>query len=146
MRLLIQRVKRAKVILENSITGQIESGLLLFLGIKKEDPESAIDYLVKRVINLRMFCDDQGKMNLSLLDKNLSALVVSQFTLYADCQAGRRPSFTLSGHPEPAEKLYNTFVSKLKEHVPVETGVFGAKMEVELVNDGPVTFILDSKD
>lgn len=146
MRLLIQRVKRAKVTVEDAITGQIGPGLLVFFGVKKDDSESAIDYLVNRLINLRMFRDENDKMNLSVLDNQLSILVVSQFTLYADCTSGRRPSFTNSETPDRAEKLYNEFVSKLKNHLPVETGIFGAKMEVELINDGPVTFIVDSKE
>jgi len=145
MRLLVQRVIQAKVTVGNKDVGSIGPGALVFFGVKKEDSESAVDYLVNKLIHLRMFTDDQGKMNLSLLDKGYAILAVSQFTLYGDCSAGRRPSFTQSEHPARAEKLYNRFVQKLKDELNVETGVFGAKMEVSLINDGPVTFLIDSK-
>lgn len=145
MRLLIQRVSYAKVTVDHQDVGTIGPGALVFFGVKKEDPESAIDYLVNKLIHLRMFTDDQAKMNLSLLDKGYSVLVVSQFTLYGDCSMGRRPSFTQSEQPDRAEKLYDTFVQKLKIELPVQTGIFGTKMEVSLINDGPVTFIVDSK-
>ena len=145
MRLLIQRVLEAKVTVDNKIVGKIGPGVLVFLGMKKGDTERCADYLIKRLIHLRMFPDAEGKMNLSILDKGLSALIVSQFTLYANCSEGRRPSFSLSEEPEKAENLYNYFTMSLQSHLPVQVGVFGAKMLVDLKNDGPVTFIVDSK-
>lgn len=145
MRLCIQRVSRAKVTVDSKIIGQIDCGALVLIGIKKEDPESAIEYLINKLIHLRMFKDENDRMNLSLLDKKYSCLIVSQFTLYGDCTSGRRPSFINTESPERAEKLYTSFVENLKIYLPVQTGAFGAYMQVELVNDGPVTFLIDSK-
>lgn len=144
MRLVIQRVLSAKVLVESAIIGEISNGALVLLGIKKNDPESAIDYLINKLIHLRMFADKQKRMNLSLLDKEYSCLIVSQFTLYADLQSGRRPSFIEAEDPRRAKDLYQSFINKLQTHLPVQTGEFGASMQVVSTNDGPVTFILDS--
>jgi D-tyrosyl-tRNA(Tyr) deacylase len=144
MRLVIKRVLSAKVTVEDKTVGEISQGVLVYLGIKKNDSASAIDYLINKLIHLRMFSDEKDRMNLSLLDKKYSCLLISQFTLYADLQSGRRPSFTAAEHPEKAKELYLQFIQKLKEHLPVQTGEFGAKMQVSSTNDGPVTFVLDS--
>jgi len=144
MRALIQRVKEASVKVNNDVVGEIESGLLVLLGIKEEDNEESIDYLVNKIVNLRIFDDTAGKMNLSLLDKQGQMLIVSQFTLYADCSRGRRPSYSNAANPSLAKKLYKTFIEKVKsEGVEVQSGVFGAYMDVELVNDGPVTIMIE---
>ncbi len=127
------------------MVGQIQKGLLIFLGVAKQDAEKDIDYLVNKLIQLRIFEDDEGKMNRSSLELQTAFLVVSQFTLLGDCSKGRRPSFDQAADPQTAENLYNFFVKKLKTHAPVQTGQFQAMMDVDLVNDGPVTFILDSK-
>jgi len=146
MRALIQRVKEAKVTVENEIVGSIDQGLLLFLGIHKGDDASKISYLVEKVINLRIFEDEQGKMNRSLLDVRGKLLIVSQFTLYGDCSTGRRPSFTETMPPDQAEKIYEAFIARGKEllgETNIATGKFGAEMAVSLVNDGPVTFLIN---
>lgn len=145
MRLLIQRVKRASVIVEEKIVGSIDQGALVFLGCKTGDQSLDVDYLVNKLIYLRIFTDTEGKMNLSLLDLNPSVLIVSQFTLYGDCSTGRRPSFSQALDPKEAKVLYEEFIHKVQKHLQVQTGVFGAKMEVSLINDGPVTFVVDSK-
>ena len=145
MRALIQRVKEAKVTVDDQVIGVIGPGLLLFLGLHKEDDESKIPWLVEKVVNLRIFEDDAGKMNLSLKDKEGKLLIVSQFTLYGNCDAGRRPSFIETMPPDQAEKLYESFIAKGKELLGEEniaTGKFGAEMAVSLVNDGPVTFLI----
>jgi len=145
MRIVLQRVKEAKVTVVDQIVGQIQKGALIFLGVGKEDATEDVDFLVKKITELRMFEDDQGKMNLSSKDVGASFLVVSQFTLYGDCSRGRRPSFDPAADPQKGEELYNLFVERLKkENVNVETGRFRAMMDVALVNDGPVTFILES--
>jgi len=146
MRLVIQRVKKASVLVNNQIVGSINSGALVFLAIHKDDLEKQIVWLVNKLLNLRFFSDSLDKMNLSLKDTNKEVLVVSQFTLYADTLTGRRPSFTQSAHPEKAKNYYDQFIKLLQKEIKVETGVFGAKMEVELINDGPVTFIIDAKE
>jgi D-tyrosyl-tRNA(Tyr) deacylase len=126
--------------------GEIERGFLVFLGIGKDDQEEDADYLAAKIPQLRVFGDDEGKFNLSLLDIGGEILVVSQFTLFGDCRKGRRPSFTDAAEPQQAQKLYHRFVAKLKEHeISVATGEFQALMAVALVNDGPVTLLLDSK-
>jgi D-tyrosyl-tRNA(Tyr) deacylase len=147
MRTVIQRVVEAKVVVDEKIVGQIEKGLLVLLGCHKDDTKEDIDYLVDKIVNLRIFQDEEDKMNLSLKSIDGEILIVSQFTLLADTKKGRRPSFISSLEPEKAKLFYEEFVSKIKEHIKnVQTGIFGAKMRVHLINDGPVTFILDSKD
>ncbi len=146
MRALIQRVKEAKVMVENETVGSIDHGLLLFLGIHKDDDASKISWLVEKVINLRIFEDEQGKMNLSLKEVDGKLLIVSQFTLYGDCNTGRRPSFTETMPPDQAEKIYEEFIAKGKAllgEINIATGRFGAEMAVSLVNDGPVTFLIN---
>src|SRR6056297_853661 len=146
MRAVVQRVKNAKVEVDTEITGEIDSGLLVFLGIGKEDNQDDVDYLLEKIINLRIIEDEEEKLNLSALDLNKELLVVSQFTLFGDCRQGRRPSFFEAAPPAEAEKLYNYFVEMAKEsELKIETGTFQAKMDVKLVNDGPVTILVDSK-
>lgn len=146
MRSVVQRVKHAKVTVDNKIIGQIEHGIMLLIGIEDSDDEKDLDYMVDKVINLRIFEDEEGKMNKSLIDVNGSILVVSQFTLQGDARKGRRPSFISAARPEKAIPLYQDFINRLKEHgIRTQTGEFGADMEVLLCNDGPVTILLDSK-
>ena len=146
MRAVIQRVKEAKVKVAGQIVGQIAQGMLVFLGVARDDSRSSADYLVKKITELRIFEDAQSKMNLSAQEKDGQFLVVSQFTLYGNCDKGRRPSFDEAADPVKGEELYKYFVERLKAtKAVVETGVFRAMMEVSLVNDGPVTFIIDSK-
>ena len=146
MRLVIQRVSQAKVTVQGKEVGAIGPGLCLFLGVAKGDTEEDSTYLVQKSVELRIFEDDEGKFNRTLLDVGGEILVVSQFTLYGDCTKGRRPSFSHAASPEEAERLYQQFVQKLREKGPrVATGQFQAKMEVSLVNSGPVTFIIDSE-
>jgi len=146
MRVVIQRVSQAKVTVQGKEVGAIGPGLSLFLGVAKGDTEEDSTYLVQKSVDLRIFEDDEGKFNRTLLDVGGEVLVVSQFTLYGDCTKGRRPSFSHAASPEEAERLYQQFVQKLREKGPrVATGQFQAKMEVSLVNSGPVTFIIDSE-
>lgn len=146
MRAVVQRVSRAKVTVDGSIIGEIERGLLVLLGITHSDDDKAVDYLVDKIVNLRIFDDHEGKMNLSLADISGEMLVVSQFTLYGDTRRGRRPSFISAASGEDALRWYKHFVVVARERVrKVATGEFGAMMDVELVNDGPVTIILDSE-
>jgi D-tyrosyl-tRNA(Tyr) deacylase len=145
MRIVIQRVKQARVEVDGQVTGAIGSGLLVFLGIAKTDSEKEAEYLVEKVLGLRIFPDSDGKMNRNVQDTGGSLLVVSQFTLYGDCRKGRRPSFDLAADPREAVRLYEYFVNKARQRaIPVETGVFQASMQVHLVNDGPVTIVCDS--
>jgi D-tyrosyl-tRNA(Tyr) deacylase len=145
MKVIIQRVKEAQVTVESQIIGQIKGGMLLFLGVSRTDSASCADWLIKKIVELRIFEDQEGKMNLSALEVKAQFLVVSQFTLYGNCDKGRRPSFDEAAEPQKAEELYNYFVEGLKKHpVTVETGRFRAMMDVSLINDGPVTFILES--
>lgn len=145
MKAVIQRVKRAKVTVDGAITGEIGAGILVLLGVSNIDTEADADFLLDKTINLRIFGDDEGKMNLSLLDVSGSLLVVSQFTLYADTRKGRRPSYIDAAPPDRANELYEYFVSESGKVVAnVQTGRFQAMMDVELVNDGPVTIILES--
>ena len=147
MRLVIQRVSEAAVNIHGKITGQIGPGLMLLLGIEEEDNEQDIEYLVNKVVNLRIFSDAAGLMNLSIQDIQGSFLVVSQFTLYASTKKGNRPSFLRASKPPIAIPLYENFLNRLQiiSHLNIETGIFGADMKVSLINDGPVTIIMDSK-
>jgi D-aminoacyl-tRNA deacylase len=145
MRIVIQRVKQARVEADGQIAGAIGPGLLVLLGIAKTDSEKDADYLVEKVLHLRIFPDSGGKMNRSVCETGGSLLVVSQFTLYGDCRKGRRPSFDLAASLPEAQRLYQYFVNMCREgNLPVETGVFQASMQVHLVNDGPVTIICDA--
>lgn len=146
MRVVVQRVKHASVTINGTVNGKINNGFLVLLGIQSTDSEQDVDYLVKKVTNLRIFSDENDKMNLSLKDVNGELLIVSQFTLYANCNEGNRPSFVEAAKPDIAIPLYEYFVSECKKIIPVvETGIFGADMKVDLLNDGPVTIIMDSK-
>ena len=147
MRFLIQRVNHAKVTVDENITGEIQKGFLVFIGVSEEDTEEIADKLIKKLLNLRIFEDAEGKTNLALKDVNGSLLLVSQFTLYADCKKGNRPSFVHAGAPELANRLYEYIIEecRMKEY-SVETGVFGADMKISLENDGPFTVLLDSKE
>lgn len=146
MRVVVQRVKHASVTINGTINGKINNGFLVLLGIQSTDGEQDVDYLVKKVTNLRIFSDENDKMNLSLKDVNGELLIVSQFTLYANCKEGNRPSFVEAAKPDVAISLYEYFVSECRKIIPVvETGIFGADMKVDLLNDGPVTIIMDSK-
>jgi D-tyrosyl-tRNA(Tyr) deacylase len=144
---LIQRVKKASVTVDGNITGQIEKGLLILLGIHVDDTEKELEFIVHKLVQLRIFEDAEGKMNLSLQDVGGEALVVSQFTLYGDTRKGNRPSFIQSARPEKAEPLYERFTLRLSQLLgkPVPTGIFGAMMDVALVNDGPVTLWIEKK-
>jgi D-tyrosyl-tRNA(Tyr) deacylase len=145
LRAVIQRVSRARVSVEGEITGEIGKGILVLLGVSREDSEKQAAFLVEKTLNLRIFEDTDGKMNLSLLDIKGELLVVSQFTLYGDARKGRRPSFIDAAAPEQANELYEIFVAEARKQIAkVETGRFQAMMDVELVNDGPVTILLDS--
>lgn len=145
MRAVVQRVQRASVEVSGAVVGAIAGGLLVLLGVGKEDTTGDAEFLVGKILNLRIFNDAQGKMNLSLRDTGGSLLVVSQFTLYGDCHKGLRPSYSDAAPPERANPLYEHFVAEARKLCPqVQTGVFQAKMDVHLVNDGPVTLILDS--
>ena len=146
MRAVVQRVSRASVTVDGEVTGSIGVGILLLLGVSSKDTEADAIYLVDKVLNLRIFDDEEGKMNLSLRDRRGGLLVVSQFTLYGDSRRGRRPSYIDAAGPEEANRLYEYFVSEAKKHIEnVATGRFQAMMDVELVNDGPVTLLLDSE-
>lgn len=148
MRLVIQRVKSASVKIEGAISGSIDKGLLILVGITHDDAVEDVDWLVNKVVNMRIFSDAEGKMNLSLIDIDGEALVVSQFTLHASTKKGNRPSYVKSARPEVAIPLYELFVDTLsrKRKKEITTGQFGADMQIELINDGPVTIIIDSKN
>jgi D-tyrosyl-tRNA(Tyr) deacylase len=146
MRLVIQRVKQALVRVNGCTAGSIDAGLLVFVGISKTDVIADVDYLLDKLYGLRIFSDEQGKMNRNVREAGGSLLLISQFTLYADCRRGRRPSFDQAAPPQQAQEIYNYFVESAKRGpIAVETGVFQASMEVHLVNDGPVTILLDSE-
>ncbi|CEN80359.1 D-aminoacyl-tRNA deacylase [Paraclostridium sordellii] len=146
MRAVVQRVASSKVIVDESTIGEINKGLLILLGVTHEDTSKDVDYLLDKIVNLRIFEDENDKMNLSLKDVNGELLVVSQFTLYGDCRKGRRPNFTNAAKPDLATSLYEKFIDKAKkEGIKVGTGKFGAHMMVDLVNDGPVTILIDSE-
>ena len=147
MRAVIQRVSRGSVTVENEVVGQIEQGLVILLGVRHEDSEDDADYLAAKIPHLRIFEDENDKMNLSLFDVGGSILAISQFTLFANTRKGRRPSYIEAARPEQAEPLYEYFMGKLREQdIRVEKGIFGAMMTVDIVNEGPVTIIMDSQD
>lgn len=144
MKAVVQRVTHASVTVDGEIKGQIGQGFLILLGVGQNDTEEDADRLVNKIVKLRIFSDENDKINLSLADVGGSLLVISQFTLYADCRKGNRPNFIQAGKPDDAERLYEYFVSQCKKQVPVvEKGVFGADMKVELLNDGPFTVVLE---
>lgn len=147
MKALVQRVSRAKVTVKGRVVGKIEKGLLVFLGVSESDDKEEITYISDKIINLRLFEDENEKMNLSLLDTKNQILVVSQFTLYGNCEKGRRPSFTEAANPLKAEQIYDEFIKyiSIRYEIDVQSGEFGAMMDVELINSGPVTFLLESR-
>ncbi len=146
MRAVIQRVSRASVTVDGAVTGSIQQGLLVFLGVGKDDTRTDIDFIADKIVNLRIFEDDSGKMNLSVSDIGGAVLLISQFTLFGDCRKGRRPDFTAAGSPDTARDLYEKTIAAIAERgVPVQTGIFAAHMHIDSLNDGPVTLILDSK-
>lgn len=147
MKIVLQRVQKSSVMIDGKINGEIEKGYMVLVGFCDGDNYAIVDKLVDKLLGLRIFEDDQGKMNLSLNDVNGSILSISQFTLYADCKKGRRPGFSLAAKPDIAIPLYDYFNEKIMSYnIKVETGIFGADMKVSLINDGPVTIILDSQD
>lgn len=144
MKAVIQRVTSASVTVNNQVVGQIDRGIMVLLGVEKGDAEEQADWLAEKIVSLRIFEDEAGKMNLSLADTGGAALAVSQFTLAGNCDKGRRPSFDTAAPAMEGKRLYDYFVAALKrQNVPVQTGIFQADMQVALVNDGPVTFILE---
>lgn len=144
MKLVIQRSKEAKVEIEGKINGEIKHGYVVLVGAGHEDTKETVDYLVKKLINLRVFTDENDKMNLSIKDIGGELLIISQFTLYADCKKGNRPSFVNAAEPSKAEELYEYFIQECKKTgINVQTGIFGAHMKVSLCNDGPVTIIME---
>ncbi len=146
MRAVIQRVSGSKVEVFNELVGQIGPGLLVLLGISRSDEEKDADYLTDKIVHLRIFEDDEGKMNRSLIERGGEIMVVSQFTLFGDCRKGRRPSFIEAAPPDKAEELYAYFVGQLQSKgITIATGRFGAMMKVSLINDGPVTLIIESR-
>lgn len=145
MRVVVQRTKAASVVVNEEIVGEISYGFMLLVGITHDDTEADVTFLVDKIVNLRVFEDEAGKMNLSLLDVGGQILSISQFTLYGDCKKGRRPNFMSAAKPDYAKELYDLFNDKLRDKgVTVETGVFGEMMDVQLINNGPVTLIVDS--
>lgn len=144
MKIVVQRVKRAQVTVENDVVGKIEQGLMVLVGITTGDTNETADYVAKKLCNLRIFSDNDDKMNLNVSQIDGKILVVSQFTLYANCTEGNRPSFELAAKPDYANELYEYFCDKCESYdIEVQKGIFGAKMEVELVNDGPVTIVIE---
>lgn len=147
MKCVVQRVKNASVTVEKKVTGAIDDGILVYVGITHEDTEKDVDWLLNKIPNLRIFQDINGKLNLSVKDLNYGILVVSQFTLMASCKKGRRPSYDMAAKPEYAKGLYDLFIDKMKKDgLNIQTGVFREHMDVEYVNDGPITVIVDSKE
>lgn len=146
MRFVVQRVRHASVTVEDQVIGKIDRGFLVLIGVSEDDTREIADKLIKKLLGLRIFEDAEGKTNLSLKDVEGSLLLVSQFTLYADCKKGNRPSFIKAGNPALANELYEYIIEKCREQFPVERGSFGADMKVELLNDGPFTIILDSEE
>lgn len=146
MRAVVQRVKHCKVTVDDECTGEIDSGILTFIAVGNDDKKEDADYLVEKIINLRIFADKDGRMNLSAYDLDKDIMVVSQFTLFGDCRKGRRPNFFAAAAPDEAEELYNYFLKKISEKdLTIARGEFQAMMDVELINDGPVTLLIDSK-
>ena len=145
---MVQRVSRAEVRVDDTLTGSIEKGLLLFLGVGRDDDDNDLEWMIGKVIGLRVFEDEDGRMNRSVLDVNGGLLVISQFTLFGNLRKGSRPSFNRAADPEMAEKTYHRFLERVGEQLgrPAEAGRFGANMQIEAFNDGPVTIIIDSKD
>lgn len=147
MKVVIQRVRHASCTIDSQITGSINQGFCVLVGFTQSDTEAVVDKVVKKIVSLRVFSDEEGKMNRSLLDIGGKILSISQFTLYADCKKGNRPGFTRAARPEQAIPLYEYFNQAIASAgIPVETGVFGADMQIELCNDGPVTIVLDSEE
>ena len=147
MKFVIQRVTRASVTVDGEVTGKIGKGFMVLIGVAQSDTEEIADKMVKKMCNLRIFEDSEGKTNLALADVGGELLLISQFTLYADCHKGNRPSFIDAGQPDMASAMYEYIIEEAKKYVPtVERGIFGAEMKVELLNDGPFTVILDSAD
>lgn len=146
MKVVIQRVSEANVKVDGEIVGEISQGLMLLIGIQDDDEKQDVDWLVQKILNLRIFSDKEGKMNLSVLDISGEILCISQFTLIADYKKGNRPSFIKAAKPEKAIPLFNNFIEEIsKSNLKVEQGIFGADMKVSLLNDGPVTIVMDSK-
>lgn len=147
MRFVIQRVTNASVTVDGNVTGEIDKGFLVLIGVSEDDTKEIADKMIKKLIGMRIFEDENGKTNLALADVGGSLLLVSQFTLYADCKKGNRPSFTKAGNPQMAEEMYEYIIEQCKKEVEnVQVGIFGADMKVQLLNDGPFTVILDSAD
>ncbi len=146
MKVVLQRVAHAQVVVEYEVVGSVGAGLLALVGLGHDDSHNDMEWMANKMVNLRIFPDDEGKMNRSVLDMGGGILAVSQFTLLADCRKGRRPSFVQAMHPDQANPMFDEFVSMLKAHgLPVSTGKFGAEMQVSLLNQGPVTILLDSE-
>jgi D-tyrosyl-tRNA(Tyr) deacylase len=147
MKIVLQRVKQCTVSVNRKAAGRIGKGILLLVGVDQNDTPAQADFLAEKCANLRIFPDESGKMNLSAVDVSGEALVVSQFTLFGDCDKGRRPNFSRAAGPDKGKMLYDYFVERLRTYIPkVETGIFGAMMDVELINDGPVTLILEKEN
>lgn len=147
MKFVIQRVLNASCTVESSVTGEIEKGFLVFIGVSSTDTTEVADRMIKKLLGMRIFEDENGKTNLSLEDVGGSLLLISQFTLYADCRKGNRPSFINAGNPELANELYEYIIAECKKSVPnVQKGIFGADMKISLLNDGPFTIVLDSEE
>ena len=147
MRFVIQRVNHAEVAVDQAVIGKIQEGFLVFIGINQEDTKEIADKMIYKLVHMRIFGDENGKTNLALKDVSGELLLISQFTLYADCKKGNRPSFTKAGNPDLAEEFYEYIISECKKHVDsVQTGSFGADMKISLENDGPFTIILDSDE
>jgi D-tyrosyl-tRNA(Tyr) deacylase len=146
MRAVIQRVDSARVFVDGELVSSIRKGLLVLLGVEKGDSKKDVDYIVEKIVNLRVFEDENGKMNLSVRDIGGEVLLVSQFTLLASTRRGRRPDFTMAASPEEAERLFSLSFSLFQNFIPTKTGIFGKKMLINLINNGPVTIILDSRE
>lgn len=146
MKFVIQRVTEASCTIDNQITGEIQNGFCVLIGVAETDTRDIADKMIKKMLQMRIFADDQGKTNLSLKDVDGNLLLISQFTLYANCKKGNRPSFIEAGNPELANSLYEYIIEECKKEIPmVQTGIFGADMKISLINDGPFTIVLDSE-